>query len=140
MIRKLAAATVAAATIAAMTAAAAAAAPARKVPVVTVGDCVTEGSFVSCSVQGDISHPHAIYVKVWASPRQSLLVSWLDSCQNGASVGDRSGQYNVTASASRPSVRRIALARGASGSCTPVVSVALNNGYGHEHLELYGTN
>ena len=58
-----------------------------------IGNRTTDGEFVSCSVQGDISHPRSISVQVWAAPSQRIAVSWGDLCAAGFTSGDRSGQF-----------------------------------------------
>ncbi len=106
---------------------------------VSIGNCTTEGEFVSCSVQGDISHPSSISVQVWASPTQRISVTWGDLCAAGFSSGDRSGSFSVTAGNSHKVTRRIPLAEGHRGKCTPDVLVN-PNGTGRIHVVLSGKN
>jgi hypothetical protein len=108
-------------------------------PTVSIGNCTSEGSFIQCSVQGDIHHPTVIRATVWATGRTRVQVSWLNSCQNGFTTGERTGQYTVTATPAHKSVRRIPLVAGHAGTCTPVVSASLT-GSGRVHLVLNGTN
>jgi hypothetical protein len=109
---------------------------------VSIGNCTTEGQFVSCDVQGDIHHPASITVKFWAVPGQKVAVFWDDFCSNGSTTGSRSGHFTVFASAAHPVSRTIPLAAGHSGTCTPDVSVSPDgrNGIGRVHLLLHGTN
>ena len=102
-----------------------------------IGNCTTEGEFVSCSVQGDISHPRTISVQVWATPSQQLTVSWDDLCVAGSTSGDRSGQFKVTAGAGHKVTRRVPLAAGHAGKCTPNVLVSLGSA-GRLHVYLSG--
>ena len=106
---------------------------------VFIGECNTEGQFVSCDVQGDIRHPASITAQVWAVPGQKVNVTWSDFCSNASTSGDRSGQFTVFASARHKVSRRIPLAAGHSGMCTPDVIVS-PNGTGRVHLVLRGTN
>ena len=106
---------------------------------VSIGNCTTEGQYVSCSVQGDIAHPASISVQVWASPEQAIDVSWDDLCSAGFTSGDRSGDFTVTASASHKVTRRIPLAAGHKGTCTPDVLVSAD-GTGRIHVVLSGEN
>jgi hypothetical protein len=106
---------------------------------VFIGSCNTEGQFVSCSVQGDIHHPSSITAQVWAVPGQRLEVTWDDLCSNGSTSGVRSGHFSVRASAQHKVSRRIPLAAGHSGKCTPVVLVDLGRA-GRVHLILSGRN
>ncbi len=115
----------------------AAAAPAAHT--VNIGNCTTEGEFVSCSVQGDIARPSSISVQVWATPAQKIRVTWDDLCAAGFSSGDRSGSFSVTAGAGHKATRRIPLAEGHSGKCTPDVLVS-PNGTGRIHVLLSGRN
>src|SRR5215472_3246753 len=102
---------------------------------VFIGSCTTEGQFVSCSVQGDIPHPSSITAKVWAVPGQRIHVSWDDLCVHGFTSGDRSGHFTVFASALHKVSRRIPLAAGHSGKCTPDALVSLSR-TGRVHLVL----
>ena len=86
---------------------------------VSIGNCTTEGDYVSCSVQGDITHPSSITVQVWAVPRQQLSVSWDDDCQYGSTFGDRSGNFTVTAGTSTKATRSIPLAAGSPWDVHP---------------------
>jgi hypothetical protein len=104
---------------------------------VFIGSCTTEGQFVSCSVQGDIHHPASITAKVWAVPGQRIHVFWDDLCSHGFTSGDRSGHFTVFASALHKVSRRIPLAAGHSGKCTPNVLVSLSR-TGRVHLVLSG--
>jgi len=106
---------------------------------VSIGNCSTEGDYVSCSVQGDITHPSSITVQVWAVPRQQLSVSWDDDCQYGFTFGDRSGDFTVTAGASTKATRSIPLAEGHRGTCTPDVDVN-PAGTGRIYVVLAGKN
>jgi hypothetical protein len=108
---------------------------------VSIGNCTTEGDFVSCSVQGDISHPSGITVQVWASPAQKIDVSWSDDCTStdGGTSGFRDGNLTVTAGAGHKVTRGIPLAAGHSGSCTPDVDVN-PEGTGRIHVVLAGRN
>lgn len=104
-----------------------------------IGECNTEGQFVSCDVQGDIHHPASITAQVWVVPGQKINVTWGDLCSHGTTSGDRSGQFTVSASARHKVSRRIPLAAGHSGTCTPDVLVS-PNGTGRVHLVLRGRN
>ena len=104
-----------------------------------IGNCTTEGEFVSCSVQGDISHPRSISAQVWATPSQKLTVTWGDLCAAGFTSGDRSGQFTVMAGAHHKVTRSIPLAAGHAGKCTPDVLVSLGNA-GRLHVYLSGKN
>ena len=106
---------------------------------VFIGTCTTEGQFVSCSVQGDIRHPSSITAKVWAVPGQRIHVTWNDFCSQGFTSGSRSGRFTVFASTVHRVSRRIALAAGHSGKCTPDVLIS-PNGAGRVHLVLSGRN
>jgi hypothetical protein len=108
---------------------------------VYIGNCTTEGDFVSCSVQGDISHPSSISVQVWASPAQQIDVAWGDDCfsASGGTSGSRNGSFTVTAGASSRVTRRIPLTAGHGGSCTPNVFVS-PEGTGRIHVVLTGRN
>jgi hypothetical protein len=106
---------------------------------VSIGNCTTEGAFVSCSVQGDIAHPRSISVQVWATPAQQINVTWGDLCVNGFTSGDRSGSFTVTAGAIHKATRGIPLSQGARGMCTPDVLVS-PNGTGRIHVLLFGSN
>jgi len=112
---------------------------ARTGHVLNIGNCTTEGDFVSCSVQGDISHPSSISVQVWATPAQSMTVSWDNLCVNGFTSGDRSGQFTVTAGPGHKVTRRIPLSQGHQGKCTPDVLVSLGSS-GRSHVFLSGRN
>ena len=90
---------------------------------VSIGNCSTEGDYVSCSVQGDITHPSGITVQVWAVPGQQLSVSWDDRCETGSTAGGRDGSFTVTAGTSHKATRGIPLAAGHRGTCTPDVDV-----------------
>jgi hypothetical protein len=122
-----------------ITAADAAGGNAATIQTVNIGNCTTEGAFVSCSVQGDISHPRSISVQVWATPIQQLDVTWGDLCVNGFTSGDRSGRFRVRAGALQKVTRNIPLAQGAGGMCTPDVLVS-PNGTGRIHVILFGRN
>jgi len=104
-----------------------------------IGACNTEGQFVTCSVQGDISHPSSITAQVWAVPGQRVHVTWDDFCSHGLTSGDRGGHFTVFASARHKISRRIPLAAGHSGKCTPDVLVS-PSGTGRVHLVLHGRN
>lgn len=106
---------------------------------VSIGNCTTEGQFVTCTVQGDIHHPSSITAKFWATPGQKVAVFWDDFCSHGFTSGDRSGHFTVFASAAHPVSRKIPLAAGHSGLCTPDVSVS-PKGTGRVHLVLHGAN
>ena len=106
---------------------------------VFIGTCTTEGQFVTCSVQGDIRHPSSITAKVWAVPGQRIHVTWDDFCSHGFTNGSRSGHFTVFASALHKVSRRIPLAAGHSGKCTPDVLIS-PNGTGRVHLVLHGRN
>lgn len=106
---------------------------------VSIGNCTTEGQFVSCDIQGDITHPASITAKFWAVPGQKVAVFWDDFCAHGFTSGSRSGHFKVFASAAHPVSRKIPLAAGHSGKCTPDVSVS-PNGTGRVHLVLHGRN
>jgi hypothetical protein len=106
---------------------------------VNIGNCTTEGAFVSCSVQGDIAHPRSISVQVWAIPAQRINVTWGDLCVNGFTSGDRNGSFTVTAGTSHKVTRNIPLSQGARGTCTPDVLVN-PNGTGRIHVVLFGRN
>jgi hypothetical protein len=110
---------------------------ASTVRTLNIGNCTTEGEFVSCSVQGDISHPRSISVQVWATPSQRLTVTWGDLCVAGFSSGIRSGQFTVTAGADHKVTRRVPLAAGHAGKCTPNVLVSLGSA-GRLHVYLSG--
>lgn len=103
----------------------------------SIGNCTTEGEFVSCSVQGDISHPRSISVQVWAAPSQRITVSWGDLCVAGFTSGDRSGQFKVTAGPGHKVTRAVPLAAGHAGKCTPDVLVSLGSA-GRLHVHLSG--
>jgi len=102
-----------------------------------IGNCTTEGQFVSCSVEGDISHPRNISVQVWATSPQRITVSWDDLCAAGFTSGDRSGQFTVTAGPHRKVTRPVPLAAGHRGKCTPDVLVSLGS-TGRLHAYLSG--
>lgn len=104
---------------------------------VSVGNCTTEGEFASCSVAGDISHPHSIAIQVWATPSQKITVTWGNLCSAGLTSGDRNGQFTVTAGVRHKATRPIPLAAGHSGKCTPDVLVSLGSS-GHLHAVLSG--
>ena len=106
---------------------------------VSIGNCTTEGDYVSCSVQGDITHPSSITVQVWAVPRQQLSVSWGDLCVSGSTAGDRDGSFTVTAGTSHKATRGIPLAAGHRGTCTPDVDVN-PAGTGRIYVVLAGKN
>ena len=108
-----------------------------KAATLNIGNCTTEGQFVSCSVQGDISHPSRISVQVWAVPSQQLTVSWSDLCAQGLTSGDRNGQFNVTAGPHHKVSRSIPLAAGHGGKCTPDALVSMSNS-GRLHVYLSG--
>lgn len=110
---------------------------ARTARTLNVGNCTTEGEFVSCSVEGDISHPRQISVQVWATPSQRITVSWDDLCAAGFTSGDRSGQFTVTAGARHKVTRNVPLSAGHSGKCTPDVLVSLGRS-GRLHAFLSG--
>jgi hypothetical protein len=122
-----------------ITAADAAGGHALSIQTVSIGNCTTEGAFVSCSVQGDIAHPRSISVQVWATPAQRMNVTWGDLCVAGFTSGDRNGSFTVTAGASHKVTRNIPLAQGARGKCTPDVLVN-PNGTGRIHVVLFGKN
>ena len=122
-----------------ITAADAASGNAATMRTVSIGNCTTEGAFVSCSVQGDIAHPRSISVQVWATPAQPINVTWGDLCVNGFTSGERSGNFTVTAGALHKVTRNIPLAQGARGTCTPDVIVS-PNGTGRIHVVLFGVN
>lgn len=115
----------------------ASASAANTVATLNIGNCTTEGQFVGCSVQGDISHPRSISVQVWATSSQHILVSWGDLCADGFTSGDRSGQFTVTAGPRHKVTRRIPLAAGHAGKCTPDVLVNLGRS-GRLHVLLSG--
>ena len=102
-----------------------------------VGNCTTEGQFVACSVQGDISRPRSISVQVWATPSQQITVTWGDLCVDGFTSGDRSGQFTVRAGVRHKVMRGIPLAAGHAGKCTPDVLVSLGRS-GRLHVYLSG--
>jgi hypothetical protein len=102
-----------------------------------IGNCTTEGEFVSCSVQGDISHPRIISVQVWATPSQQITVTWGDLCAAGFTSGERSGQFKVMAGPAHKATRRVPLAAGHAGKCTPDVLVSLGSA-GRLHVYLSG--
>ena len=64
---------------------------------VHIGSCTTEGQFVSCSVQGDVSKPKTIGVRATSSPRQRLPINWQVDCETTNSFQDRSGQFTLSA-------------------------------------------
>ena len=115
------------------------AAQATRSPAIFIGTCNTEGQFVSCSVQGDIQHPSSVTAQVWVVPGQRIHVNWDDLCSHGFTSGERSGRFSVWASARHKVSRRIPLAAGHSGKCTPDVLIS-PNGTGRVHLVLRGTN
>jgi hypothetical protein len=90
-------------------------------------------------VQGDIAHPASISVHVWVSPAQKLSVTWGNLCSAGFTSGDRSGSFNVTTGTSHKATRRIPLAAGHRGECTPIADVS-PNGTGRIHVVLSGRN
>lgn len=110
---------------------------ARIARTLNIGNCTTEGEFVSCSVEGDISHPRSISVEVWATPSQQLTVTWGDLCVAGFTSGERSGQFKVTAGPGHKATRRVPLAAGHAGKCTPDVLVSLGSA-GRLHVYLSG--
>jgi hypothetical protein len=122
-----------------ITAADAAGGQPASIQTVNIGNCTTEGAFVSCSVQGDIAHPLSISVQVWATPAQQIDVTWGDLCVNGFTSGDRNGSFKVTAGATHKVTRNIPLSQGARGKCTPIVLVN-PNGTGRIHVILFGRN
>lgn len=138
-IRTLAGAVVLAAVLAGSGGVAVLAAQARTSSEVFIGTCTTEGQFVTCSVQGDIGHPSSISAKVWAVPGQRIHVTWSDLCSHGFTSGTRSGHFTVFASAEHKVSRRIPLAAGHAGKCTPDVLIS-PNGTGRVHLLLHGRN
>ena len=102
-----------------------------------IGNCTTEGEFVSCSVEGDISHPRSISIQVWAAPSQRITVTWGDICVAGFTSGDRSGQFTVTAGPRHKVTRGVPLAAGHAGKCTPDVLVSLGSA-GRLHVYMSG--
>lgn len=110
---------------------------ASTVTTLNIGNCTTEGQFVECSVQGDISRPRRISVQVWATSSQHILVTWGDLCADGFTSGDRSGQFTVTAGPRHKVTRSIPLAAGHAGKCTPDVLASLGSS-GRLHVYLSG--
>jgi hypothetical protein len=120
-----------------ITAAQATSSAASRARTLSIGNCTTEGESVSCSVQGDISHPRTISVQVWATPSQRISASWGDLCAAGFTSGDRSGQFKVTAGPGHKATRAVPLAAGHAGKCTPAVLVSLSSA-GRLHVYLSG--
>jgi hypothetical protein len=108
-------------------------------PRVSIGNCTTEGAYVSCSIQGDIAHPRTITVEVWASPRQQIQVGWGVYCDQGTTTGSKGGYFTITGGIARKATRGLPLAAGHGGVCTPIVEVN-PAGTGRIWVELYGTN
>jgi hypothetical protein len=90
---------------------------------VHIGNCTTEGQFVSCSVQGDVVNPASIKVRVTTSGAQAgkIDVSWFDSCSTETTSGDRNGDFKLSSGQSRS----IPLAAGHRGTCTPDVDASI---------------
>ena len=120
-----------------ITAAQATSSAASRARALSIGNCTTEGEFVSCSVQGDISRPRSISVQVWAAPSQRITVSWGDLCVAGFTSAIRSGQFTVTAGPGHKVTRAVPLAAGHAGKCTPDVLVSLGSA-GRLHVYLSG--
>jgi hypothetical protein len=64
--------------------------------VYVVGSCRSSGEFAACSESGEATGPVSIQVHVTASPNQSVLVIWADTCSLGTSVASASGQFTAT--------------------------------------------
>jgi hypothetical protein len=94
---------------------------------VHIGNCTTEGAFVSCSVQGDVSKPKSITVRVTSSPRQRLDITFDLVCDTNSTFQDKSGHFTLSASAKAVSRNLPLTPNHARAKCTPTVNASTNS-------------
>ena len=78
-----------------------------------IGSGSGAGDYAVTAASGTANHPHVIYVRVTASPAQSVLVSWDLVCSKGFSAGSKSGQFN----ARTPVMRALKMPMNGVSSC-----------------------
>jgi hypothetical protein len=93
------------------------------------GSCRSSGEFAACSESGEADSPVSFQVHVTASPNQSVLVIWADTCTLGTSVASSSGQFTETT----PIDRTIGHPFRHPDSCGVAVTASLNDS-GSLHL------
>jgi hypothetical protein len=87
------------------------------------GSCRSSGEFAACSDDATATSPVSIQVHVTASPNQSVLVIWADTCTLNTSVASSSGQFTATT----PIDRTVGHPFRHPNSCAIAVTAGLSN-------------
>ena len=98
-----------------------------------IGSASASGDYAIALASGTAENPGTINVRVTASPRQRVSVSWTMVCSKGLGAGSKSGQFSARTTVTR------ALRKPQSNpdSCTVSASAQLDNG-GRVRVTLYG--
>jgi hypothetical protein len=82
------------------------------------------GDFAIALAGGTVKHPGRITVKVTASPRQRVSVTWNMVCGKGTSAGSKSGDFKARA----PVIRALRQPMRNPDNCTVSASAQLDKG------------
>lgn len=89
-----------------------------------IGQQSASGDFAIAFASGTASRPSAIYVRVIATPRQTVSVNWNMICSRGTGAGSKEGSYNT----SDTGLRRLRMPTAHPDSCTVAAGGSLARG------------
>lgn len=96
-------------------------------PEKVVASKTVTGGFAMARTTATVQNPAAIRVKVFSSPRQSVIVTWRLTCTKGTKTRRTSKQYPPVIT---PTARAVPLSLVAPGRCTIVATGQLDKGEG----------
>lgn len=97
-----------------------------------IGSASASGDFATTIASGTAKRPIAIYVAVFATPRQKVDVNWTLVCSKGLGAGSKSGHFTTTSSAKR----KLRLPTAHPDECQVSAGGSLDRG-GHIVVRLY---
>jgi hypothetical protein len=89
-----------------------------------IGSEKASGDYAVAVASGNASHPHSLWVKVTATPRQRVSVSWFVVCSKGFGSGSKSGDFKARTTATH----KLRMPTRSPDDCTVSASAQLDRG------------
>lgn len=83
-----------------------------------------QGDFAIALASGNATRPRGIYVRVIATPRQLVSVTWNMVCSKGTGAGSKDGEYTTRST----KLRKLRMPTARPDSCTVAASGSLERG------------